>query len=128
MKQVRWRKTNITCYGLYVEPYKRLQVSLSVRSRVTDVEHKCMVTRGGRGGGIKWKVWIDTYIQPCTKQITNKDLLHSTRNSTQYSATAYTGKESKPEWIYAYVQLIHFVAHLKLTQHCKSTIGVNQLQ
>ena len=32
-----------------------------------------------QSGGIKWKIWIDTYIQPCTKQITNKDLLYSTR-------------------------------------------------
>ena len=32
------------------------------------------------------------------------------------------GKESKEEWIYVYVKLIHFAVHLKLTQHCKSTI------
>ena len=32
------------------------------------------------------------------------------------------GKESKKEWTYVYVQLIHFAVHLKLTQHCKSTI------
>ena len=25
------------------------------------------------------------------------------------------GKESKKEWIYVYVQLIHFVVHLNLT-------------
>ena len=28
----------------------------------------------------------------------NKDLLYSTRNSTQYSVMAYMGKESKKEW------------------------------
>ena len=32
------------------------------------------------------------------------------------------GKESEKEWIYVYVQLNHFGVHLKLTQHCKSTI------
>ena len=32
------------------------------------------------------------------------------------------GNDSKKEWIYVYVYLNHFVAHLKLTQHCKSTI------
>ena len=32
------------------------------------------------------------------------------------------GKESEKEWIYAYVQLNHLAVHLKLTQHCKSTI------
>ena len=34
----------------------------------------------------------------------------------------YMGIESKKEWIYVYVQLNHFAVHLKLTQHCKSTI------
>ena len=32
------------------------------------------------------------------------------------------GKESEKEWIYVYVQLNHSATHLKLTQHCKSTI------
>ena len=32
------------------------------------------------------------------------------------------GEESEEEWIYVYVQLNHFTAHLKLTQDCKSTI------
>ena len=34
----------------------------------------------------------------------------------------YMGKESEKEWIYVYVQLNHFAIHVKLTQHCKSTI------
>ena len=33
----------------------------------------------------------------------NEDLLYSTGNSTQFSIMAYTGKESKKEWIYVYV-------------------------
>ena len=54
------------------------------------------------------------------KYITNKNLLY-TEDSTQYSAMAYMGKEFfKKEWIC--VKLIHFAAHLKLTQHCKSTV------
>ena len=32
------------------------------------------------------------------------------------------GKKSGKEWIYAHRQLTHFAVHLKLTQHCKSTI------
>ena len=32
------------------------------------------------------------------------------------------GKESEKEWTYVYAQQIHFAVHLKLTQHCKSTI------
>uniref|UniRef100_A0A8C0DIM4 Ubiquitin carboxyl-terminal hydrolase n=1 Tax=Balaenoptera musculus TaxID=9771 RepID=A0A8C0DIM4_BALMU len=37
------------------------------------------------------------------KQITNKDLLYSTGNSSQYSVVNYMGKEFKKEWIYVYV-------------------------
>ena len=50
-------------------------------------------------GGINWKIRINTYI----KQTTNKDLLYSTGNPTQYSVMTYTGKESRKEWIYVYV-------------------------
>ena len=33
----------------------------------------------------------------------NKDLLSSTRNSTQHSVMTYMGIESKKEWSYVYV-------------------------
>ena len=39
-----------------------------------------------------WKAHIYTLL--CIKWITNKNLLYSTGNSTQYSVMAYTGKES----------------------------------
>ena len=29
---------------------------------------------------------------------------------------AYIGKESKKQWIYVYVQLIHFTVHKKITE------------
>ena len=32
------------------------------------------------------------------------------------------GKESEKEWIYVYIKRNLFVVHLKLTQHCESTI------
>ena len=64
------------------------------RSRVTDVENKLMVTRGW-GGGISWEIGIDIYTLLYIKYITNKNLLYSTGNSTQYSVLAYLGKESK---------------------------------
>ena len=38
------------------------------------------------------------------------------------------GKESKKEWVYVYVKLIHFAVHLKQTQHCKSTIIQDKLK
>ena len=37
------------------------------------------------------------------RQITNKDILYSTGNSTQYSEVTSKRKESKKEWIYVYV-------------------------
>ena len=59
--------------------------------------------QGIRAGGINWEIGTDMYILPYIKQITNKNLLYSTGNSTQYSVMAYMGKESKKEWIYVYV-------------------------
>ena len=47
---VRYRKTNVIWYCLYVESKKRLQMNLStidkLWNRVTDVEKKLMVTGG----------------------------------------------------------------------------------
>ena len=34
-----------------------------------------------------------------------------------HSVMTYMGKESKKEWIYVYVELIHFAVQQKLTQH-----------
>ena len=47
------------------------------------------------GGGINWKIGIDTYTLLYIKWITNKDLLYSPGNSSQYSVITYMGKESK---------------------------------
>lgn len=44
------------------------------------------------------------------------------RKSTQYAVITSIGKESEKEWIYIHVKLIHFAIHLKLAQHCKSTL------
>ena len=59
-----------------------------------------MVTRGeSREGGINWEIGMDIYTLLYVKWITNKDLLHSTGNSTQY----IYGNEAKRGWIYVYV-------------------------
>ena len=71
-----------------------------------------MVTRGG-GGGINWEIGIDIYTLLHIKQTNNKDLMYSTGNSTQSSVMTSMGKESKKEWIYVYIKLIHFAVHLK---------------
>ena len=54
-------------------------------------------------GGTNWEIRMDIYTLLSIKYITNKDLLYSTGNSTQYSVMTYIGKESKKEWIYVYV-------------------------
>ena len=64
-----------------------LQLNLQNRNRITDLENKLMVTKGERlaGGCINWEFGIDIYILLYLKWMTNKDLLYSRGNSTQYS-------------------------------------------
>ena len=52
---------------------------------------------------MNWEIGIDMYTLMCIKWMTNKDLLYSTGNSTQYSVMAYMAKDSKKEWIYVHV-------------------------
>ena len=55
-----------------------------------------MVTKGWGGeGGINWEVENDILTLLYIKQITNKNLLYSTGNSTQYSVMTYIRTESK---------------------------------
>ena len=55
------------------------------------------------GGGINWEIGIDICTLLYIKSVTNKDLLYSTGNSTQYSVMTCMGVESKKEWIDVYV-------------------------
>ena len=59
--------------------------------------------QGGKRAGINWEIEIDIYTLLYIKQIVNKNLVYSIRNSTQYSVMTYVGKESKKEWMYVYV-------------------------
>ena len=54
-----------------------------------------MVTTGKDGGGINWEIENTIYTWLYTEYVTNKDLLYSTGNSTQYSVMALMGKESE---------------------------------
>ena len=58
----------------------------------------------------------------CIKQITNKDLVYSIGNYTQYFVIIHKGKYSVCVCVYIYIKPNHFAIHLKLLQHCKSTI------
>ena len=54
-------------------------------------------------GVINWKTEIDIYTLLYLNQITNKNLLYSTENSTQYSVMACMGKESLKKSGYMYM-------------------------
>ena len=61
-----------------------------------DVENKFMVTKGEIKGKDKpGDIGIDIYTLLCIKQMTNKNLLYSTGNSTQCSVLTSMGKEAK---------------------------------
>ena len=71
------------------------------QNRPIDMENKLMVTKEEKeGGGINQDFGINIYTPLYIKQITNKDLLYSTGNYTQYFVITYKGKES--EYIYMY--------------------------
>ena len=54
--------------------------------------------QGGKsGGGINWEIGTDIYTLLYIKQITNKDQLYSTGNSTQYFIITYMEKECVKE-------------------------------
>ena len=55
------------------------------------------------GGEINLEFGINIHTLLYIKLISNKDLLYSKGNSTQYSVITYIGKESEKEWIYVYV-------------------------
>ena len=64
---------------------------------------------------MNWETEIDKYMLLYIKQITNKDLVYSTENETQWSVMAIKGEESKKEWVYEFVYLLHFSVQQKLT-------------
>ena len=64
------------------------------------------------------KVGLNIYTLLYIKYITNKDLLYSTGNYTQYFVITYKGKESEKEKIYIHTyiyELNHCAVHPKLT-------------
>ena len=61
---------------------------------------------------------IDT-IKLYIKQITNKDIIYSTGNSTQYLVITHSREESENESV---IYNSHLAVYMKKTQHCKSTM------
>ena len=60
--------------------------------------NKFRVTKGDSlGEGITQELGLNKHTLLCVRQITNKDLLYSAGNSTQYPVTTYMTKESMEE-------------------------------
>ena len=78
--------------------------------------------RGNCRGRGKKSGALDEDTHTTIHTITNKDLLYSTGNSTQYSVTTYVRKESKKRKIRVCIELNHCTVDMKLTQCCKSSI------
>ena len=75
-------------------------MKLSTKQKELQAQEINLWLSGCKGNGvINQKIGIDTYTLLYINQITNKDLLQSTGNSTQYSVMTYMGKASKKEWI-----------------------------
>ena len=77
--------------GIYKE---MIQMNSQNRKSLTDLENKLMVAAGKGELGSLGKVGNMLLY---SKQITNKGLLYSTGNSTQYYVTAWMGGESGGE-------------------------------
>ena len=73
--------------------------SLYRANNVSVYQNVFISDKGGACSQLKKKRKKILYI----KEIPNKDLLYSTRNSTQYSVIIYMGKDSTKEWICVYV-------------------------
>ena len=89
-------KTTIIWYRLYAESKNKWTYSQN-RNRVTDIENQNKQPNlwlpGVKGEGINWETGTDIHTQLYIKWKTNKDLLYSTGNSTQYSIMTYMGKQ-----------------------------------
>ena len=75
-----------------------IQMNLFTKQKQTDIENKLMFTKGVMlGGGVNQEFRINIHTLLYIRQTTNKDLLYSTGNSTQYSVITYMRKESEKE-------------------------------
>ena len=85
------------------------QTYLQNRKNLTDSENELMVAVGK--GMVKDFGKVMLYL----KQITNKNLLHSTWNSVQCYMAAWMGGDSEGEWIHVYIWLSPCAIQLKLS-------------
>ena len=97
---------------------KMIQINLQNRDRLRDEFRVAGGKDGGRNKGIVREFEVDMHTMLYLKLITNKDLLYSTWDSSQYYAVAWIEWETGREWIHVYTELSLFAAHLKLSHSC----------
>ena len=71
----------------------------------TDVEKKCMDTKGrGKGGVMYWEIRVEIYtlLILCVKCTTTENLLCSSGNPPQCSVVTYLGRRFRKEGLYLY--------------------------
>ena len=77
-----------------------IQINLFAKQKQTHRHRKQTGLLKGKGKErINQELKINVKTLPYIKQITNKDLLYSTGNYTQYFVVTYKGKESEKEYI-----------------------------
>ena len=81
---------------------KMIPMNLYIKQKWTHRQRKQTFgyQRGERWGGTSQEFGININTLLYRKQMTNKDLLYSTGNYTQYFVVAYKGKDSGEEKIY----------------------------
>ena len=83
---------------------KMVQMNLFTKQKQSQRHRKQTYSYWGeKREGINQEVGTDMFTLLNIKWITDKDLLYSTENATQYSVMMYMGKQFLKEWIYVYV-------------------------
>ena len=83
---------------------KMVQMNLFTKQKQSQRHRKQTYSYWGeKREGINQEVGIDMFTLLNIKWITDKDLLYSTGNATQYLVMMYMGKQFLKEWIYVYV-------------------------
>ena len=83
-------------YYLYVKSKNQWYkwTYLQTETDLTDIENNLVVTKGEvRGWGINQELGMNAHTLLYIRQKTNKDLLYSTRNSTECSVVTYMRKK-----------------------------------
>ena len=82
------------------------------RNRLTDLEHELMVARRkDRGERIVREFGMNMYTMRYLKWMTNRDLLHSTWNSTQCYVAACVGRAFERDWMHGIPLLFTLNCH-----------------